>query len=44
MLNRAEQRRVTVLNHLDSGALVNPEAAQLLGISVREVQLHRAAG
>ncbi len=45
VLNRAEQRRVTVLNHLDSGALVNREAAQLLGISVRQVQrLHRAYG
>ncbi len=43
VLNRAEQRRVSVLNHLDSGALVNREAAQLLGISVRQVQrLHRA--
>ncbi len=31
VLNRAEQRRVSVLNHLDSGALVNSEAAQLLG-------------
>ena len=43
VLNRAEQRRVTVLNHLDSGALVNGEAATLLGISERQVQrLHRA--
>jgi transposase len=43
VLNRAEQRRVTVLNHLDSGALVNSEAAALLGISVRQVQrLHSA--
>jgi transposase len=43
VLNRAEQRRVTVLNHLDSGALVNSEAAELLGISVRQVQrLHTA--
>lgn len=42
VLSGAEQRRVTVLNHLDSGALVNREAAQLLGISVRQVQrLHR---
>jgi len=42
VLSRAEQRRVTVLNHLDSGALVNREAAELLGISVRQVQrLHR---
>src|SRR2546428_5555089 len=37
VLNRTEQRRVSVLNHLDSGALVIREAAQLLGISVRGV-------
>src|SRR6266516_3291389 len=43
VLNKLEQRRVTVLNHLDSGALVNREAARLLGISVRQLQrLHRA--
>ena len=43
VLNRAEQRRVTVLNHLASGALVNSQAARLLGISVRQLQrLHRA--
>ena len=43
VLNRAEQGRVTVLYHLDSGALVNCEAAALLGISVRQVQgLHNA--
>src|SRR5713226_1654588 len=43
VLNSSEQRRVSVLNHLDSGALVNSEAAQLLGISARQVQrLHRA--
>jgi transposase len=43
VLNRAEQRRITVLNHLVSGALVNSQAARLLGISVRQLQrLHRA--
>src|SRR5256712_11582782 len=43
VLNRTEQRRVSVLNRLDWGALVNSEAAQLLGIWVRQVQrLHRA--
>ena len=43
VLNRAEQRRVTVLSHLASGALVNSEAADLLGISVRQLQrLHKA--
>jgi len=34
-LNPTEQSRIIVLNHLASGALVNAEAAQLLGISKR---------
>lgn len=43
VLNKLEQRRVNVLNHLASGALVNSQAARLLGISVRQLQrLHRA--
>lgn len=43
VLNKLEQRRVTVLNHLASGALVNSQAARLLGISVRQLQrLHHA--
>src|SRR6266568_4028069 len=43
VLNRTEQRRVIVLNHLESGAVVNAEAAELLGISKRQLQrLHRA--
>jgi transposase len=43
VLNATEQRRIIVLNHLASGALVNAEAAQLLGISKRQLQrLHRA--
>ena len=43
VLNSTEQRRIIVLNHLASGALVNAEAAQLLGISKRQLQrLHRA--
>lgn len=37
-LSRTEQRRVVVLNQLQSGALVNAEAASLLGLSVRHVQ------
>lgn len=42
VLNSTEQRRITVLNHLASGALVNAEAAELLGISKRQLQrLHR---
>src|SRR5216684_1084589 len=43
VLNRAEQRRIVVINHLASGALVNAEAAELLGISKRQLQrLHKA--
>jgi transposase len=37
-LTRSEQRRLLVLNHLQSGALLNPEAASLLGLSVRQVR------
>lgn len=37
-LTRSEQRRLLVLNHLLSGALVNSQAANLLGISVRQVR------
>src|SRR6267143_3571533 len=37
-LTRSEQRRLLVLNHLRSGALVNSNAASLLGISVRQVR------
>jgi transposase len=42
-LNRAEQRRLLVLNHLESGALVSAEAAELLGLSIRQVRRLRAA-
>ena len=43
VLNRAEQRRIVVLNHLESGALLNAEASKLLGISTRQLQrLHKA--
>jgi transposase len=43
VLNSTEQRRIIVLNHLASGALVNAEAAQLLGLSKRKLQrLHKA--
>jgi transposase len=43
VLNSTEQRRSMVLNHLASGALVNAEAALLLGVSERQVQrLHKA--
>jgi len=43
VLNRAEQRRVTVLNHLESGALVNAQAGELLGLSKRQLQRLRKA-
>jgi transposase len=42
-LNQAEQRRLLVLNHLEAGALVNAEAAELLGVSIRQVRRLRAA-
>src|SRR5438477_13176981 len=42
-LNQAEQGRLLVLNHLEAGALVNAEAAELLGISIRQVRRLRAA-
>lgn len=37
-LSRTEQRRLLVLNHLESGDLVNAQAASLLGLSVRQVR------
>src|SRR6266851_4863288 len=43
VLNTTEQRRIVVLNHLASGALINAAAAELLGISKRQLQrLHKA--
>lgn len=42
-LTTAEQRRLIVLNHLEAGALVNAEAAKLLGLSVRQLQRMKAA-
>src|SRR5450759_1203202 len=42
-LTTAEQRRLIVLNHLESGALVNAEAARLLDLSVRQLQRMKAA-
>lgn len=42
-MNRTEQRRIIVLNHLASGALVNAEAAELLGMSKRQLQRLRRA-
>jgi transposase len=43
VMNRTEQRRIVVLNHLASGALVNAEAAELLGISKRQLLRLRKA-
>lgn len=37
-LTRSEQRRLLVLNHLQSGALVASQAASLLGVSVRQLR------
>jgi Winged helix-turn helix len=37
-LSRTEQRRLLVLNHLDTGTFVNAQAAGLLGLSVRQVR------
>jgi transposase len=42
ILTASEQRRLTVLNQLEAGVLVNAEAAELLGLLVR--QLHRLRG
>ncbi|MGA7912785.1 MAG: ISNCY family transposase [Candidatus Dormiibacterota bacterium] len=42
-MNRAEQRRIIVLNHLESGALINAQAGELLGISKRQLQRLRKA-
>jgi predicted HTH domain antitoxin len=38
-LSAGEQRRVVVLNHLKTGAVTVGYAAQLLGISGRQVNL-----
>jgi transposase len=43
VLNPTDQRRIVVLNHVASGALVNAEAAELLGISKRQLQRLRRA-
>jgi transposase len=42
-LTTSEQRRLIVLNHLESGALVKAEAARLLDLSVRQLQRMKAA-
>lgn len=41
-LNTVEQRRLIVLNQLEGGALLNAEAAELLGLSVRQVRRLRS--
>ena len=42
-LSRSDQQRLLVLNQLQTGAVVNAEAAALLGLSVRQVQRLRSA-
>ena len=42
-MNPTDQRRMVVLTHVASGALVNAEAAELLGISKRQLQRLRRA-
>src|SRR5712692_3360242 len=45
VMNASEQRRVVVLNQLESGPLVTREAAELLGLSERQVRrLRRGYG
>jgi transposase len=43
VLNRAEQRRIVVLNHLEYGALINAQAGELLGLSKGQLQRLRKA-
>jgi transposase len=42
-LNAAEQQRLLVLNDLEAGIVITAEAAELLGLSVRQVRRLRAA-
>ena len=42
-MTTSEQRRLIVLNHLESGALINAQAGELLGISKRQLQRLRKA-
>ncbi|HVC39713.1 MAG TPA: ISNCY family transposase [Candidatus Dormibacteraeota bacterium] len=41
-MSAAEQRRVLVLNHLEKGSVTVVEAAQLVGVSVRQMKRLRA--
>lgn len=41
-LTTSEQRRLVILNQLEVGALVNAEAAELMGLSVRQVRRLRS--
>lgn len=43
VLGQIEQRRLLILNQLQAGVLVNGQAAELLGLSVRQVQRLRRA-
>src|ERR1035437_5896757 len=42
-LNAAKQQRLLVLNDLEAGIVISAEAAELLGLSVRQVRRLRAA-
>jgi len=42
-LNAAEQQRLLILNDLEAGIVISAEAAELLGVSVRQVRRLRAA-
>jgi len=42
-LSQAEQQRLLVLNDLEAGIVISTEAAELLGLSVRQVRRLRAA-
>jgi hypothetical protein len=42
-LSTSEQRRLIVLNHLESGALINAEAARMLDLSMHQLQRMKAA-
>ncbi len=42
VLNASEQRRLIVLNQVEVGALVNAEAADLVGLSVRQLRRLRS--
>jgi hypothetical protein len=42
-LNKKEQRRLTVLNGIETGSIIAREAAEVLGLSLRHVRRISAA-